>query len=90
MTEENTGAADSPDAICSAAETLHRAKAEFEKAGRSTRRSASRPPSGSRPCVGTTVGDVIDCSLRTAKRHPVAGLTIAALLGFWLGRLFRR
>ena len=32
----------------------------------------------------TTVGDVIDCSLRTAKRHPVAGLTIAALVGFGL------
>ena len=35
-------------------------------------------------------GDVIDGTLKTVKRYPGTSLTIAALIGFYLGRLFRR
>jgi hypothetical protein len=33
---------------------------------------------------------VIDGTLDAVRRHPGASLTIAALLGVFLGRLFRR
>ncbi len=37
-----------------------------------------------------TVGDVIDFAVSTAKKHPVPSLLTAGLLGYLLGRLFRR
>ena len=90
MTDETPGTAESPDVVHSTAETLRCAKAEFEKAqafySQVRRQAAERLEAVRR----TSVGDVLDCSLNAVKRHPVAGLTIAALLGFYLGRLFRR
>jgi len=38
----------------------------------------------------TTVGELIDCTTETVKKYPLAGLTVAALFGLFLGRLFRR
>ena len=37
-----------------------------------------------------TVGDLIDTLLATAKKRPLASLLTAGLLGYFLGRLFRR
>ena len=37
-----------------------------------------------------TIGDVLDGTLETVNRHPGASLTLAALFGYLLGRLFRR
>jgi ElaB/YqjD/DUF883 family membrane-anchored ribosome-binding protein len=94
MSEENTTTATAPDepqgAACSAAEALHRAKAEFEKAQafyESVRQQASERIKAVRE---TSVGDMLDCTLETVKRRPCASLAIAAMLGFLLGRLFRR
>jgi hypothetical protein len=39
---------------------------------------------------GKTVGDIMDSILSTTKKHPVPSLLAAGLLGFLLGRLFRR
>lgn len=36
------------------------------------------------------VGDVCDGVLEKVKRHPGPSVVVAALLGFFLGRLFRR
>jgi hypothetical protein len=33
---------------------------------------------------------VLDGTLETVKRRPCASLAVAAMLGFFLGRLFRR
>lgn len=38
----------------------------------------------------TTLGDVLDGATDFAKRHPQCSLGIAATLGFFMGRLFRR
>jgi hypothetical protein len=38
----------------------------------------------------TTVGEVIDKTLETAKKHPGPSLIVSAALGFCLGRLFQR
>ena len=38
----------------------------------------------------TRVADVVDGTLQLVKKHPGAGVAIAAAIGFFLGRLFRR
>ncbi len=92
MSEENTTAApaDPSDEVCSAAEAMKHAKAELEKAQafyENVRRQAAERLKTVRK---TTVGDLLDGTLETVKRHPAAGVTVAALVGYFLGRLFRR
>jgi ElaB/YqjD/DUF883 family membrane-anchored ribosome-binding protein len=36
------------------------------------------------------LGDVVDGTLDLVKRYPGASMTVAALVGFFLGRWFRR
>jgi ElaB/YqjD/DUF883 family membrane-anchored ribosome-binding protein len=92
MSETNNAAAtaDSPDEVCSAADALQRAKAEFEKAQAYYEKVRQQAVEHVKAARETTVGDVIDGTLETFRRHPGAGLTAAALVGFLLGRLFRR
>ena len=89
--EKTTAASDEPQSAgCSAAEALRRAKAELEKAQafyESVRQQATERLKAVRK---TSVGDVLDCTLETVKRRPCASLAVAAMLGFFLGRLFRR
>jgi len=92
MSDENnaTASVESSPEVCSAAEALKRAKAELEKAQafyESIRQEAGRRLESVRQ---TSVGDVLDGALDLVKRHPGPSLTVAALLGFYLGRLFRR
>ena len=71
-------------------DALSRAKAELDRAKtcyENVRRQATEQLKNVRK---TNVGDIIDGTLETVKRHPAAGLGVAALLGFFLGRLFRR
>lgn len=70
------------DAISQAKAELDRAKACYKN----VRRQATKQLKNVRK---TNVGDIIDGTLETVKRHPAAGLGVAALLGFFLGRLFR-
>ena len=37
-----------------------------------------------------SVGDLIDGTLELVKKHPGPGVILAAIIGFFLGRLFRR
>jgi ElaB/YqjD/DUF883 family membrane-anchored ribosome-binding protein len=92
MTEETetTGTAASEDAVCSAAEALRRARAELKTAQAFYKQVRQQAAERLEAIRRTSIGDVLDCSLKAVKRHPAAGLTIAALIGFYLGRLFRR
>jgi ElaB/YqjD/DUF883 family membrane-anchored ribosome-binding protein len=92
MSEESTttAAAESPDDVCSAAAALKRAKAELEKAQAFYEHVCQQTTDRIKAVRETSVGDVIDGTLETVKRHPGASLTLAAILGFMLGRLFRR
>jgi ElaB/YqjD/DUF883 family membrane-anchored ribosome-binding protein len=93
MNEMNNDAAEavqSSDEICTAADALSRAKAEFEKARAfydDIRRQATERVKAARE---TSVGDMIDGTLEAVRRHPGASLTLAAAVGFYLGRLLRR
>lgn len=84
------GAEESPSEVCSAADALKRAKAEFEKAQTYYEKVRQQAVERVNAVRETSVGDMIDGTLDTVRRHPGAGLTIAALVGFLLGRLFRR
>ena len=92
MTDTNnaTPAGDSPSEMCSAAEALKRARAEFEKAQAFYQQVRQQATEGLKSARETSVGDMIDGTLEAVRRRPGASLTIAALVGFFLGRLVRR
>jgi ElaB/YqjD/DUF883 family membrane-anchored ribosome-binding protein len=89
-TDNAAPAAESSGEVCSAAEALKRAKAEFEKAKNYYETVRQQAVDRVKTVRETSVGDAIDGTLETVRRHPGAGLTIAAIIGFFLGRLFRR
>jgi ElaB/YqjD/DUF883 family membrane-anchored ribosome-binding protein len=92
MSEENATPTppELPAGSCSAADALHRAKAELEKAQAFYEHLREQATERMKAVRKTSVGDVLDGTLETVKRHPAAGLGLAALVGFFLGRLFRR
>lgn len=92
MTDTNpTAPADeSPDEVCSAADALKRAQAEFEKAKAFYDKVCQQAAQRVKSARETSIGDMIDGTLDAVRRHPGAGLTIATLVGLFLGRLFRR
>jgi len=92
MSDENSSPAspESPAEVCSAADALKRAKAEFEKAQAFYENVRQQATERLKSVRATSVGDMIDGTLAVVKRRPGASLAIAALVGFSLGRLFRR
>ena len=75
---------------CSAADALKRARAELEKAQEfyeSLRQQATERLKAVRE---TNVGTVLDGTVDAIKRHPGAALGVVAVLGFYIGRMFRR
>jgi ElaB/YqjD/DUF883 family membrane-anchored ribosome-binding protein len=92
MTDKNTtnSAAQSPSEACSHDEVLKRAKAEMEKAHDFYEHVREQAAERLKDVRETSVGDVLNYTLAHVKRHPGMSLTLAALFGFLLGRLFRR
>jgi ElaB/YqjD/DUF883 family membrane-anchored ribosome-binding protein len=92
MTDENKAAAgtQSHDDVCAAAEALNKAHAELERAHAFYEHVREQTAHRIKVARNTTVGDMVDCACRTVKRHPGASVTLAAIVGFMLGRLFRR
>ncbi len=89
-TDNTAPEADASDEVCSAAEALKRAKEEFEKAQACYDRVRQEAVDRIRAVRETSVGDVLDGTLNTVRKHPGPGLVVAAILGFLLGRMFRR
>jgi ElaB/YqjD/DUF883 family membrane-anchored ribosome-binding protein len=92
MTEENKADSTeySPDDVCKAAEALRRAKAELERAHAFYEHVREQTTQRIKNARETSVGDMIDGTMKVVKRHPGASLTLAAIVGFMLGRLFRQ
>jgi len=83
------GPDDMPE-VRAAEEAVRRAKEELKKAQGlyvDVRRQATDQI---RQVRAKTVGELIDNVLKLVKKHPGPGVVIAALLGMFLGRLFRR
>ncbi len=64
-------------------------KKTAKRSSRSARAETSQAADKLKQVREKTVGDVIDCTLEAVRKHPGAGLTVAALLGFFLGRLLK-
>jgi len=73
-----------------AAEAVRLAKVELEKAQKFYDDICRQAAEKIKSVRETTVGDVIDRSLVTVKRHPGPSLIISAALGFCLGRWFQK
>ncbi len=73
-----------------AAEAVRLAKVELEKAEKFYEDVCRQAADKIKAVRETTVGDVIDKTLVTVKRHPGPSMIISAALGFCLGRWFQR
>ncbi len=67
-----------------------RAEAELKRAKEAYDRVYDEAAQRLRDVREAKVGDVCDGVLEQVKRHPGPSLIVAAVLGFFLGRLFRR
>jgi ElaB/YqjD/DUF883 family membrane-anchored ribosome-binding protein len=71
-----------------AAEAVRLAKAELQKAQAAYDKARRQAAERLKSIRETNLGDVVDKTLDTVKRHPALGLGVAALIGYYLGRLF--
>lgn len=85
-----TSSSQAPDETCSVNDVLGRAKAELENVHACCENVRKQARERLDTLRAASVGDVIDGTLEAVRRHPGASMTIAALLGFFLGRLFHR
>ena len=73
-----------------AAEAVRRAEAELEKAQQLYHKVRQQTTDRLKAVREKSLGDLVDGTLNLVKKHPGPGVIVAALLGFFLGRLFRR
>ena len=76
--------------VHSAADAVRRAKLELEKAQKLYDDVREQAVERLEKVRETTVGDVMDATLEAVRKRPALGLSLAALVGFFLGRMFRR
>jgi ElaB/YqjD/DUF883 family membrane-anchored ribosome-binding protein len=82
--------ADRSPRVRKAAEAVRRAEAELEKAQQLYQKVRQEATDRLRAVREKRVGDLIDGTLELVKKHPGPGVIVAAMIGFFLGRLFRR
>ena len=73
-----------------AAEAVQRAEAELEKAQQLYQKVRQEATDRLKAAREKSVGDLIDGTLGLVKKYPGPGVIVAAMIGFFLGRLFRR
>jgi ElaB/YqjD/DUF883 family membrane-anchored ribosome-binding protein len=86
-TEQNVD--DSPK-VRGAAEAVRRAEAELRKAEQLYRKVRQEATDRLKAAREKSLGDLIDGTLDAVRRHPGPGVIVAAMIGLFLGRLFRR
>ncbi len=90
MAKKKSGGSSSKRTAEKAAEAVRCAETELQKARElyeKTRQEATKRIKAARE---TTLGELIDGSLETVKKHPGLGVLAAMLVGFFFGRLFRK
>ena len=88
-TDNGNSNENSPE-VRSAARAVARAEAELRKARELYESVRDEAVEKVKKARETTLGDVLDGTLETVKRHPGPGLLVAAAVGVFLGRLFRK
>jgi len=82
-------AEESPE-VKTAAAAVARAKDELKKAQQLYEKTRDEATEKLKKARSATLGDVIDGTLEMVKKHPGPGVIVAIVVGFFLGRLFRR
>jgi ElaB/YqjD/DUF883 family membrane-anchored ribosome-binding protein len=90
ISDNTTPNAETPSEVCSAAEALKRAKEELEKAQAFYENVRQQAAERIHSVRKANVGELLDGSLELVRRYPGAGVAVAALAGFFLGKMFRR
>ncbi|MHB8901085.1 MAG: hypothetical protein ACYC6Y_20240 [Thermoguttaceae bacterium] len=80
---------EAPD-VQAAAEAVRRATEELERACESYKALRQEAACRIRKLRESRVEEVIESSLEMVRCHPAVGVGLAAAVGFFLGRLFRR
>jgi len=80
---------DRPPEVQAAEEAVVRAEAELEKAKELYHQVRQQATDQLKRVREMTVDELVDTTLKLVQEHPGPGVVIAALIGFFLGRLFR-
>lgn len=80
---------DSPE-VAAAEQAVRQAEADLKKAKELYDQVRQEATDQLKRVREKTVGELIDETLRLVRKHPGPGVLLAAVLGFFLGRLFRR
>jgi len=78
------------DVLGDAAEAIRRAAEELAKAGEWYEGVRQQAAEQVRQAREAKLGELVDGVLRFVRKHPGPGVILAMLVGFFLGRLFRR
>lgn len=89
-TKESGQQVDQSPKVRKAAGAVCRAKAELEKAQTLYQKVRREAGDKLKKVREKTVGDLVDDTLEVVRKHPGPGVILAGLVGFFLGRLFRR
>ncbi len=77
-----------------AAEAVRKAREQLAQAETMYREVQEQAVEGIKKLRGSNVHDVVDSTVETTlefvRKHPGPGVVVAAVCGFFLGRLFRR
>jgi len=87
--DSQSGVDQTPE-VHAAKEAVRRAEAELAKAGEFYSQIRQQAVDQLKRVRETTVADMLDGTLKLVKKHPGPSVLIAAVIGFFLGRLFRR
>jgi len=85
-----TSRSDESPKVRIAADAVARAEAELKRAQQAYQKVRREATERLQAVREKSVGDLIDGTLETVKKHPGPGVLVAVVIGFFLGRLFRR
>lgn len=76
--------------VAAAAEAVRKAREQLAQAETAYSEVQNKAAEGIKRLGESKVSDVVDATLEFVRKHPGPGVTLAAMCGFFLGRLFRR
>lgn len=76
--------------IQAAEEAVRQAKEQFEKAQQYCQQLRSETAAELQGLREMNLGDLLDKSLALVRKHPGCGVCLAAFVGYFLGRIFRK
>lgn len=90
MFEELGRKLDERPEVQAAEEALRRAREQLDKAQQCYEQVRRQAAEGVKHWREQNVGDLVDSTLALMRKYPAPGVLLAALLGFFVGRVFRR